>query len=716
MNPITAFFVDHITYVFFFYGLAFFAMGVILSVASRQQSNFAFVRAILPLALFGLFHSAHEWIEMFQQTTLSGQVGLPGLGEEVIRVSILAMSFIMLLVFGATLLSSTNDSRWTGRAPLVMPIVWLIGVVLVVALWGPAARQAVVYADVLARYLLAIPAALLGAWALMAQQRTLREHDMPQFGRDLVWAAAALLLYGVIGQLFVRATELPLSSVINGQLFLEWFGIPIQLFRAVMAIVLTIFVLRSLRAIEVENRRRLERAARTEVEAQQRTLLAERTARQERDRMNYELQARAAELALLLELSNSLAAPVDQSERLQRALVETVGNLAFTDAGVLLLLDPDETEPRVVASTGYATTDAAAPGARYGPSVAVGKQCIAVGQAVCRHHDGVLIEFNVHAVLIGEECWGYISPTEYIALPLTSHPHVIGAVVFARAKGKQKPIDIEDVRLMAGIAQQLALSIDNARLYQEARSREQTLEHLFRQIVDAQEAERQRIARELHDATGQSLTAIALGLRGAANTVDRDAPLLSSQLDALQSFAQDALSELRRIIADLRPPQLDDLGLIAALRWYVRTFNARNPTIHTTLTVAGELARLPAHYETVIFRIVQEALTNVARHSGATHASVVLESRPDEVIVTIQDNGQGFDPAQVLARRGPNASWGLLGIRERALLLGGEHQIKSAPQQGTLIRVRARIQNNEPKIDNRAKGEAHDDNTVAAGG
>jgi signal transduction histidine kinase len=716
LNPITAFFIDNITLVFFFYGLAFFVMGVALAVASRQESEMVFVRAILPLALFGVLHGAHEWLEMFQQIGFEQNGRVPGAAEEALRVVILVSSFVMLLLFGSTLLVETTKITWPKRAPALLFVVWLLSVTVLGVALRPGVQEGIVYADVLARYILAIPAAILGAWALMAQQRTFRDHNMPQFGRDLVWAAAALLLYGVIGQIFVRKSGLPPSTVVNGQLFLEWFGIPVQLFRGVMAAMLMIFMVRALRAFEVETRRRLERANRTELQAQQRALEAERSISQERERLNRELQARATELALLLDLSNSLAAPVDQSERLQRALNETVRKLTFSDAGLLLLLDPGEEDAHVAASTGFATSDPTARGARFGLSVELGRHCIAVEKAVCRHADGALIEFNLDAVLIGEECWGYASPTTIIALPLVSHPSVIGTVVFARSKREQQPIGLDELQLMAGIAQQMALSIDNARLYQEARSREQTLQHLFYQIVDAQEAERQRIARELHDATGQSLTAIALGLRGVANAAASQTPALSTQVDSIQGFAQDALGELRRIISDLRPPQLDDLGLLAALRWYVQAFNERNSGIQTTLTVAGDLVRLASHYETVIFRIVQEALTNVARHANATRASVVLESRAHELIVTIQDNGRGFDPSQVLARKGQTTSWGLLGIRERTLLLGGQYEIKSAVGQGTLIRMRAPILRQGADDNSGSTGtNTHVDNSPTAG-
>jgi two-component system sensor histidine kinase UhpB len=236
-----------------------------------------------------------------------------------------------------------------------------------------------------------------------------------------------------------------------------------------------------------------------------------------------------------------------------------------------------------------------------------------------------------------------------------------------------------------GIAQELGLSIENVRLYQEVQERERILAELLDQVVGAQEAERQRIARELHDATGQSLTAIALGLRGVETVLESNPPVAVEQVRELRSFSTDALGELRQIIADLRPSQLDDLGLVPALQWYVQEFEKRY-AVRTEFVVEGTRSRLPPEYETVLFRITQEALSNVARHADASHASVGLVINQAQVGMTIRDDGRGFDLEKTL-RSDRRAGWGLLGIQERTLLLGGRYEIDSKPGRGTYIRV-----------------------------
>jgi signal transduction histidine kinase len=689
MNPISAFFVRNIIIVFFFYGLTFFVMGLALLLASRRQSEFRFAGAIRPLAAFGILHGLHEWYEMYQKYAALTGGYIPSLWEEMIRLATLGASFVALVAFGVALLNASDIHSRRRYLPLLgMVGLWGLGTLAVAWRFQPMPMDLVAVADVLARYSLGIPGALLGTWALMAQQRTFREHNMPQFGRDLVWCAAALFLFGVIGQIFVRPTLLLPTQIFNSTLFLQWFGIPVQLFRAVMAAVMTFYMVHALRAFEVENQRRLEQA-----------LQAERRNRHEVERLNSELRLTARELSLLLGLSNDLSAPSSLQERLSVVLGEIVRSLVFPDKGMILLAGRESESIEVRALTGF-REDSADPS--YALARRLGEQAIASRRAVCIHDDGEILEFSLEAVVIGQQCWQYISPTTMIALPLPSSQGVTGSLVLARPQTQQRPLPLEELQLMAGIARQLALSIENARLTWRAQRHEKLLADLLDQVVDAQEAERTRIARELHDATGQSLTAIALGLRGIGRLVEEQAPTIAAQLREVESYGTNALAELRRIIADLRPSQLDDLGLVAALRWYVQAYHQRRG-IEAEFALHGEPARLPAETETVLFRITQEALTNVAKHAEATRVIVSLETQPTQVAVMIVDNGRGFEPDNVLQNERPHTSgWGLLGIRERTRLLGGDCTIQSTPGQGSRIRVTIPLKKEKADVEDTA--------------
>lgn len=687
MNPISAFFVRNIITVFFLYGLAFFVMGMALALASRQTSQFRFAVAIRPLAAFGILHGIHEWIEMFQKMAVLTSGYTPTFWDEGARLTILALSFMMLLAFGVVLLSPHNVNRWRNYGMIGGTVIlWLAGSAVVFAAFNPPTDEALAITDVLARYSLGIPGALVGTWALMAQQRTFREHDMPQFGRDLVWGAAALFLYGVIGQLFVRETILFPSNFINSTLFLQWFGIPVQLFRAVMAALLTFFMVRALKAFELESQRRLEAANQAKLQVQVAALQAERQISQEMERLNEELRLTTRELSLLLDLSNVLATPMSLNERLHRLLQKIVASLGFPEAGLILLTGRESGDSlEVTGSTGFSSqVDGGGP--RYRLARELGEQCVAGGMALCRHLDGQVIEFPLEEMLQRQECREYPSPTVMISLPLTARQQVIGSLVLVQPEGLDRRLLFDELKLMVAVAQQLGLSIENARLYQEAHRREKKLAELLHQVVGAQEAERKRIARELHDATGQSLTAITLGLRGVENILADNAPAMAQQISELRSYGTHALGELRQIIADLRPSQLDDLGLVAALQWYVQEFQKRY-AIPVDFRIEGEPTRLPSEYETVLFRITQEALTNIAKHANASDVAVTLQTGPAQICVMIKDNGCGFNPDVVLNDERQQTGWGLLGIQERTMLLGGKYEIDSAPGQGTYIRV-----------------------------
>ena len=686
MNPITTFLVRNMVAVFFFYGLAFFSMGLALILAGRRASQFRFAQAIRPLAWFGIVHGLHEWFEMFQQIATLTTGHLPTVPEELARLALLSSSFLMLSTFGILLLLP-GRIHWR-RA--VMPVVILAGlwiastVLAALVLDTPSVEEAIILGDVLARYILAIPGALLATWALLVQQRTFREHGMPQFGRDLVWCAAALLLYGVVGQLFVRPSPLASSTLLNSTAFLNWFGIPVQLFRAIMATVLALFMVRALNAFELESQRQLDEAHEERLKAQTAALDAERRAGREMERLNEELRLATHELALLLELSNLLAEPTTLPDRLHGALEKLVGSLTFPDTGAILLVSRQTGVLQERASVGLAADE---PDNREIAAIlALGQRCVDTGLAVCLHADGSLVEFLPDEIADREKCKRRGRTVITLALPLITQQRVIGSLVLHQtAANGRHDLTRDEFTLALGAAQQLGLSIENARLHQEAQEREKRLGELLHQAVNAQEAERQRIARELHDATGQSLTAVALGLQGVEKLLAIDQPAALEQIPELITFSTTALGELRQIIADLRPSQLDDLGLVAALEWYVNEFKKRTGIL-AELTISGERGPMATEFETVLFRITQEALTNVAKHAQATRATVSLAIDEAKACLTIQDDGRGFDTEEAL-RPERLQGWGLLGIRERALLLNGKCEIASAVGRGTLVRV-----------------------------
>jgi signal transduction histidine kinase len=490
--------------IYFFYGLAFFSMGLMVAIEGGRSTDSRLRMALRPLAGFGLVHAAHEWLEMFVLIAGYSFVTKPAI-LSALELILLAFSLLSLAAFGAYVLLG-QESTW--RVSLIIPLaleaVWVFGLVSFKGQYLP--EEMPVIAHVWTRYSLAIPAGLLAAVGLVAQQRAFRRAGLVRFGQDSLWAAISFGWYALVGQLFTSASPLPPSNYLNENVFLEIFGFPIQALRAVTAIFAAVFVIRFLSAFQVESDRKIA--------------------------------------------------------------------------------------------------------------------------------------------------------------------------------------DLQEARL------------------HEAQQREALRGDLFRRVVGAQEAERQRIARDLHDETGQSLTAIGLGLRGLSSSLS---PRNKSALDTLrrlQTLTADSLQELQRIISDLRPSHLDDLGLAAALRWYAGRLQELTPLI-IRVDITGEERSMDEAVRITIFRIIQEALNNVIKHSQASHVDLSLEFKENFARIRVRDNGCGFNLDLIRLTRMGRTSLGLAGMEERAALLGGTVSIQSRPGYGTEV---------EAVIPYSINAEVKNDNTPVTGG
>ena len=203
-------------------------------------------------------------------------------------------------------------------------------------------------------------------------------------------------------------------------------------------------------------------------------------------------------------------------------------------------------------------------------------------------------------------------------------------------------------------------------------------------VIEIQEKERHHIARELHDEIGQALTAIMLNVKAALR--DPTSPTAGRRLEEAVAVTEEALMRVRDLVVDLRPTILDDLGLIAALRWSVSRF-AQRSGIDAQFVALEESGRGDPAVETTCYRIAQEALTNVARHAGAGRVRVELTSTGSELRLVVVDDGRGFDVASMTARAAAVTSLGVLGMQERAMLVGGRLEIFSKAGRGTEVRA-----------------------------
>lgn len=475
--------------IYFFYGMGFLAMGMVIALEIIRSSSIVNTRMLIPLAGFGLLHGMHEWMEIFLlQLTWEG-LEFPN-WLSVLRLFLLAFSFLLLLYFGLrTKGSFGNASRKENVVTYgTMGIYILVIIISASNAMSTGATTSIRLIDVLIRYLVAVPGAILTCLGLYSQSRVFRSEGRLVLSKSIFMAANGFGLYG-LSQFFVPAVDIFPARWINADVFNIIFGFPIQIIRAITAFVILIGLLKALILVEKE---------RQEV------------------------------------FANAQQARMDALEQIQVELTE----------------------------------------------------------------------------------------------------------------------------------------------------REILRRELLRHTVRAQEDERSRIARELHDETSQVLSAFSLDLATLQQISARrqDITLL---VERLQNLGKQMSQGLFRLVHDLRPAQLDDLGLASALLTLTERGNCP-PELKVTLEVSGQERRLDPIVETVCFRVAQEALTNINRHAHVSSARMRLLYEENQVTLWIEDKGVGFNPKDQFS---PPRGWGLAGMQERVDSVDGTLNILSSPGKGTIIEV-----------------------------
>jgi signal transduction histidine kinase len=271
---------------------------------------------------------------------------------------------------------------------------------------------------------------------------------------------------------------------------------------------------------------------------------------------------------------------------------------------------------------------------------------------------------------VDQQAARYFGARTGLFVPLVVRDRAIGVIVAMDKEQVDPRFTDEDVRIAEAFAQRAAVAIDLS---------ERVARDALRRVVAGQELERQRLARELHDETGQALTSILLGLKGIEDA--RGQEDVRRAILAVRELVVATLHDVRRLAVELRPKALDDFGLVPALERLAETFSEQTGLDVQVEAALGE-SRLAGEMETALYRIVQEALTNVIKHANAKTVSVVLMRKNDRVAAVIEDDGQGFDHS---ANGGEGL--GLLGMRERIALVGGRLSVESGAGGGTTIAV-----------------------------
>jgi signal transduction histidine kinase/HAMP domain-containing protein len=270
-----------------------------------------------------------------------------------------------------------------------------------------------------------------------------------------------------------------------------------------------------------------------------------------------------------------------------------------------------------------------------------------------------------------------------VHVPLTAKGCVLGSMCVGTHDVHE--FDAEEQGLLTALGSQIAVAIENARLYAEVQRKERMRGELFQKALSAQEDERKRIARELHDETSQSLTALLY-----ASEAVREAPNIRaarSQLDAMHGLIQRTLDGVHKVIFDLRPSMLDHLGLIPALRSLAKA-RLENQDVRVSVHAIGGERRLSPEMETALYRVLQEAITNIARHAAARNVAITCRLSRPVVEVCVEDDGIGFDLSGLSPAPDNPRGLGLLGMQERLELIGGQMEIETTPGLGTRLFIR----------------------------
>ncbi|MGC8781114.1 MAG: GAF domain-containing protein, partial [Anaerolineae bacterium] len=381
------------------------------------------------------------------------------------------------------------------------------------------------------------------------------------------------------------------------------------------------------------------------------------------------LVRRHEELAILHEIATTISQSLDLKEILGRSLDEVL-RLTGIDSGAIFLREETLGKLELYAHRGFSEETARAV-AQFGMldgscgGVLEHREVIVV-PAVSRYR-------NRRARALQRE-----KLSTLVHVPLVAKGTTLGSMCVATRREREFDAAARD--LLYAIGSQIAVAIENARLYAELQRRERLRGELLHKIIAAQEEERKRIARDLHDETSQTLTALLYAVDEALELTD--AAEIKQTLQNMRTIAQRTLDGVHKLIFDLRPSMLDHLGLAPALRWFAQS-RLEPANVRLIIEDANAPRRLPAEVETALFRVFQEAITNIARHALARNVRIAFAQHNNMVEIAIEDDGIGFDMVSVTLSPDSGRGLGLLGMQERVELLGGRFHLDSAPGFGT---------------------------------
>jgi signal transduction histidine kinase len=409
-----------------------------------------------------------------------------------------------------------------------------------------------------------------------------------------------------------------------------------------------------------------------------------------------ELEQRTNELSALLEVSEILSM-VPSSADLETALDEALDRtLATTRADAVAVFLRDEEKGAFVCRAHRGLSAEYATAASYRPGEGLVGEVARTGEAISVPDISADPRTPPPDPAVAEGLKGFAG------VPVRSKHSVLGVLsVATRVVHEFSP---HDLRMLDGIGGQIATALENVRLNQEIQRRDELRRELLREVLAMQEEDRRRIARELHDETSQVIASLTANLEAIAGVLPKDAEKAEKLVRKTQALSVTILDEIQRLIYELRPSLLDDMGLVSAARWLAEN-NLEAGGVAVEFKTVGKARRLSSAVEVTLFRVIQEAMNNITRHAGAKKARVTLYFKKLSIMVRVSDDGLGFDVEEAINTRDRPRGLGLLGMRERVELLNGTVGITSVPGGGgTVVEVKIPIEEGQDGQDQDTAG------------
>lgn len=619
--------------VFAIYGQVFFTLGVALAVQSMKHTRLVLGKHLRWLAAFGLSHGLVEWGYVFIPIQASY---LPDRAVESLRwlqLGLMIASFAFLINFGLrTAMRGGPLKESVGIWSLIAMILTLVAAIGVPQ--EPSPEQVRTGLEIFSRYLLAVPGALasaVGVFRAAGDAKAMQVSKVDHWLKISGWSLGGYALLNLVTPEHHRM----LSRYMDYDTVLQTFGVPAQVLRTLVGFGILYGMVRSLSLFEVEQDRLL-------MEANEKKLLeAER------------------ELSFMNQIAITLGRARDPGSAMKAVLEQFLPFLRCHGGEIALREEGATPEWRLVARAGPRT-----PGSRRsGPLSPLVREVASRDALVIRE----------------------LEPKLYgVGIPIRGSQTLLAAAVLF----KSEPVRLspQEAQVVQSLGSLLGVAIENSRLWAEVQSKEADRTEWISRIIAAQEEERTRLSHELHDEAVQSLVLLCRELDQLEEAAPSGHAPIRVRFAKARWQAEELIGSLRNYAHDLRPPALDELGVAACLHHLLVDLSLRSG-IRWEMNVTGEPRRLSRDVEIGLYRIAQEAIRNVEHHARARLVAVKIHFGPGRVDVKVSDDGQGMPPCAWQGGSAASGRLGILGMQERASLLGGKLTIDSKPGQGTTIAV-----------------------------